>query len=144
MTNNAQTEPDEWTFEVQRMVAQTAQITVLAHTEAEARVAFEALKASPDTMWRDSEAAVFYREPTVIAPVPSDDEGWFDVDAYQTLRDYEDGNSETIDGFIREEDAITAANSAAYADYYQVNVVAYGEHIKYERGEGIYQRFKRD
>lgn len=139
-------EPDEWTFEAHRMVAQTAMITVLANSEAEARVAYEALKTAPDTVWKDSNSAVFYRDPTLItSDVPSDDEGWFDVDAYKTKEDYEDGRyPETVDGFMHEADALAEANHSHYNDYYQVVITAFGNHPQYERGEPIYRRFERD
>lgn len=75
-----------------------------------------------------------------------DDQGWFDVEAYPTRENYEGPElaADGLEGFTELKDAIEHANSDAYDNHYQVNVVAYGEHVKYERGEGIYSRFVRE
>ena len=78
--------------------------------------------------------------------LPDDEAGWFDVNAYPTRENYEGPEIATdgLEGFTELNDAIEHANSDAYDNHYQVNVVAYGEHVKYERGEGVYSRFDRN
>jgi hypothetical protein len=75
----------------------------------------------------------------------SDDEGWFDVDAYSTKERW-DGpclGDESLEGFLKLEDAMEYANSEQFKDFFQVSVIAYGEHAQYERGETVYSRFSR-
>lgn len=71
--------------------------------------------------------------------------GWFDVDAYRTQARYEgpDAADETLDGFLTLEDALAYANSHDFDDFYEVTVVALGEHADYEPGERVYWRFNR-
>jgi hypothetical protein len=75
----------------------------------------------------------------------SDDEGWFDVEAYST-RERWDGpcfGDESLDGFMKFEDAKEYADSEQFKNFFQVVVIAYGEHAEYERGETVYSRFDR-
>lgn len=69
---------------------------------------------------------------------------WFDVKAYPTEDNYKQGDPVIIDGYLDKQEAIAEANHAEYDQYYQVMVVAYGEHEEYESGEGVYTRFLRD
>lgn len=75
-----------------------------------------------------------------------DDEGWFDVIAYRTKERWDGplSGDEGLEGFLSLDDAKTYADSDEFADFYQVVVIAYGEHENYESGEGVYDRFKRE
>lgn len=75
----------------------------------------------------------------------ADEDGWFDVEAYRT-RERWDGlcfGDESLDGFMKFEDAKAYADHEKFNDFFQVVVIAYGEHVKYERGETVYSRFSR-
>ncbi|MBC8741892.1 hypothetical protein F6X40_35680 [Paraburkholderia sp. UCT31] len=80
-------------------------------------------------------------------PEPTNGEvrGWFDVNAYSTKENYEgpDLAAEILDGFHKLDDAKSYADDAKFADFYEVEVVAYGEHAEYEPGETVYWRFNR-
>jgi hypothetical protein len=68
--------------------------------------------------------------------------GWFDVNAYATKEAYEAANStEMLDGFLQLTGAIAYGESDAFKDYYQVKVIAYGEHPEWEPHETAWERF---
>jgi hypothetical protein len=87
----------------------------------------------------------FKKDLTQLGAGIPDNEGWFDVVAYSTKERW-DGpclGDEGLDGFFEFEDAKAYADSVQFSDFYKVEVIAYGEHKKYESGETVYSRFQR-
>lgn len=72
--------------------------------------------------------------------------GWFEVVAYKTRENWEGPNlaDYSLDGFLTLDAAKAYAEDDTFNDYYQVVVMAYGEHVDHEPGETVYWRFARE
>ena len=146
------------TAELDTETGEVTGITVHRDTRVQSEsVAYESfsayVKQQPDGRYRIAKTKAaelrryLARKEAAGMPVPDEVEqaGWFDVDAYRTQASYEgpDAAEETLDGFLTLQAAIDYANSSAFDDFYEVTVVALGEHRDYDPGERVYWRFNR-